>query len=332
MAEFEKEEFAFPDEAPAKVEIKAKDADDDFEFVIEDDTPEEDRGQKPMPKEIVEKLETADEDAEELDLKAQKERLKQYKKVWNDERRAKEAAMREQQEAIALAQRFVEENKRLKEVLKTGSVELTESYKAAAKAEVSEAKRAYKDAIESGDTERMAEAQSALMEAQIKLDSANKFKPNISLQSEENPVQSHQVEQQRPKVDPKTQSWLDENPWYGSKKAMSNFAVGVHEELIDEYGTGVVGTDQYFKHIDKTMRKKFPEYFETLEGSQAEPDREPQTAPAKAKPSTVVAPATRSTSSKQVRLKQSQMALIKKLGLSPEVYAREQQKLEASNG
>ena len=331
MAEFEKEDFAFPDEAPAKVEIKAKDAGDDFEFIVEDDTPEEDRGKQPMPEEVVKKLE-ADDDEEIDDLKVQKERLKQYKKVWNDERRAKEAAMREQQEAIALAQKFVEENKRLKEVLKNGSQELTESYKVAAKAEVSEAKRAYKDAIESGDTEKMAEAQSALMEAQIKLDSANKFRPNISLQPEENDVQSYQVEQQRPKVDPKTQSWLEENPWYGSKKAMSNFAVGVHEELIDEYGTSVVGTDQYFKHIDKTMRKKFPEYFETLEGNQAEPDREPQIAPTKAKPSTVVAPATRSTSSKQVRLKQSQMALIKKLGLSPEIYAREQQKLEASNG
>jgi len=331
MAEFEKEDFAFPDEAPAKVEIKAKDAGDDFEFIIEDDTPPEDRNKKPMPEEIVKKLE-ADDDEELDDLKAQKERLKQYKKVWNDERRAKEAAMREQQEAIALAQRFVEENKRLKEILKTGSKELTESTKAAAKAEVQEAKRVYKDAIESGDSERIAEAQSELMKAQIKFDSAKKFKPNISLQSEENAVKSPQVEQQRPKVDPKTQAWLDENPWYGSKKAMSNFAVGVHEELVDEYGAHVVGTDQYFKHIDKTMRRKFPEYFETLEGSQAEPDREPQMAPAKAKPSTVVAPATRSTSSKQVRLKQTQMALIKKLGLTPEVYAREQQKLEASNG
>jgi hypothetical protein len=331
MAEFEKDEFAFPDEAPAKVEIKAKDAGDDFEFIIEDDTPPEDRNKKPMPEEIVKKLE-ADDDEEIDDLKAQKERLKQYKKVWNDERRAKEAAMREQQEALALAQRFVEENKRLKQILETGSKELSESTKAAAKAEVQEAKRAYKEAIESGDAEKMAEAQTELTKAQIKLDSVKKFKPNISLQSEENEVQRPQVTQQQPKVDPKTQSWLDENPWYGTKKAMSNFAVGVHEELIDEYGTGVVGTDQYFKHIDKTMRRKFPEYFETLEGSQAEPEREPQTAPAKAKPSTVVAPATRSTSSKQVRLKQSQMALIKKLGLTPEIYAREQNKLEASNG
>lgn len=330
MPDFEKEEFTFPDEDNKKVEAKA-DA-DEFEFIVEDDTPEEDRNKQPMPKEVVEKLEAADEDNEELDLKAQKERLKQYKKVWNDERRAKEAAMREQQEAIALAQKFVEENKKLKQILETGSKELTESTKATAKLEVQEAKRAYKDALETGDAERIAEAHAELTAAQIKMDSAERFRPNISLQPEESVVQTQQVEQQRPKVDPKTQSWLDENPWYGSKKAMSNFAVGIHEELIDEYGTSVVGTDQYFKHIDKTMRKKFPEYFETLEGSQAEPEKEPQTAPAKAKPSTVVAPATRSTSSKQVRLKQTQMALIKKLGLTPEVYAREQQKLEASNG
>jgi len=192
------------------------------------------------------------------------------------------------------------------------------------------AKREYKEALESGDSDRIVEAQTALSEATYKSQQAKQFKPS-ALQSEENEVQIPQS-QQTPKVDAKTQSWLDENPWYGSKKAMSNFAVGIHEELVDDYGPTIVGSDQYFKHIDKTMRKKFPEYFDTQEeGSQAEPEKEPQTAP-KAKPSTVVAPATRSTSSKQVRLKQSQMALIKKLGLSPEVYAREQQKLEASNG
>ena len=116
MAEFEQEEFAFPDEENKKVEAKA----DEFEFIVEDDTPEEDRGKKPMPEEVVKKLETANEDEEELDLKAQKERLKQYKKVWNDERRAKEAALREQQEAIELAKRYIEENKRLKETLSSG--------------------------------------------------------------------------------------------------------------------------------------------------------------------------------------------------------------------
>ena len=320
MPEFDKEEFTFPDEDNKKVEVKA-DA-DEFEFIIEDDTPEEDRGKKPMPEEVVKKLEEADEDNEELDLKAQKERLKQYKKVWNDERRAKEAALREQQEAIALAQKFVEENKRLKQILETGSKELTESTKAAAKLEVQEAKRAYKDALESGDANKIAEAQSELTKAQIKLDGAKKFKPNISLQTEENAVQSPQVEPQRPKVDPKTQAWLNENPWYGAKKAMSNFAVGIHEELIDEYGTGVVGTDQYFKHIDKTMRKRFDEYF-----GESEPPKE-KSEPAPTKPSNVVAPATRSTSSNKIRLKASQVQLAKKLGLTPEQYAMAALKLE----
>jgi hypothetical protein len=109
---------------------------------------------------------------------------------------------------------------------------------------------------------------------------------------------------------------------------MSSLAAGVHEELVDEYGTNIVGTDQYFKRIDQTMRKKFPEYFETLEDvGQAEISKEGQT-PSKTKPSTVVAPATRSTSSKRVKLKTTQMALIKKLGITPEIYAREQDKLE----
>jgi hypothetical protein len=325
MAEFEKEEFKFPDE----VEDKGKPL-DEVEYIIEDDTPPEDRNQKPMPREVVERLEAADEDAEELDPKAQKERIKQYKKVWNDERRRADAAQREQQEAINLAKRVIEENKKLKEQYSAGEKTYIETVQNAADTTLTMAKREYKEALESGDSDRIVEAQTSLNEATYKSQQAKQFRPS-ALQEEENDVQIPQS-QQTPKVDAKTSAWLDENPWYGAKKAMSNFAVGVHEELVDEYGPTVVGSDQYFKHIDKTMRKKFPEYFDTLEeGSQAESDKEPQTAP-KAKPSTVVAPATRSTSSKQVRLKQSQMALIKKLGLSPEVYAREQQKLEASNG
>jgi len=330
MAEFEKEKFTFPDEAEDKGKpLEA--AADEVEYIVEDDTPPEDKGQKPMPEEVVKKLEVADEDAEELDPKAQKERIKQYKKVWNDERRAKEAALREQQEAINLAKQILEENKRLKAQYSAGEKTYIETVQSNADLALNAAKKEYREALDSGDADRIVEAQTLLSEATFRAQQAKQFRPS-ALQEQENEVQIPQRQESAPQVDPKTQSWLDENPWYGSKKAMSNFAVGIHEELVDEYGPKVVGTDQYFKHIDKTMRKKFPEYFETVEeSSQAEPEPEPQTAP-KAKPSTVVAPATRSTSSKQVRLKTSQMALIKKLGLTPEVYAREQQKLEASNG
>jgi hypothetical protein len=319
------EEFKFPDEIEQNKNMDLSN-DDDITIEIEDDTPEIDRNVTPMPKEILEKLEAADEDNEELSPKDQKQRIQQYKKVFHDERRAKEAADRERLEALDLARRFAEENKHLKATLSSGEKSYIETVQGAADLEFDVAKRAYRDAIDSGDPDIITEAQIALNSAVYKKQQARNFRPT-PLQETENDVKLSKVEQQ-PKIDPKTQSWLDSNPWYGSKKAMSSLAAGVHEELVDEYGTNIVGTDQYFKRIDQTMRKKFPEYFETLEDAgQAEMSKEGQI-PSKTKPSTVVAPATRSTSSKHVKLKTTQMALIKKLGITPEIYAREQDKLE----
>lgn len=323
----DKNEFKFPDEQD-EVKDQGKPLENEVEIVIEDDdVPPEDRNAVPMPEEKVKALEAAtDEEEENLPPKSQKERLQQYKKVWNDERRAKEAADRERQAAIDLARKVIEENKQLKERYSAGEKTYIETAQNAAENKVALAKKAYKEALDSGEADRVVEAQSALNEAQFEAQQAKNFRPS-ALQDNENEVQLQQVEQQKPRVEAKTQEWLDANPWYGSKKAMSNFAVGVHEELVDEYGASIVGTDQYFKQIDQTMRKKFPEYFETLEGSSEAEPKENQTSQ-KTKPSTVVAPATRSTSSKQVRLKQTQMALIKKLGITPEQYSREFLKME----
>ena len=312
------QEYKFPDE----IDDEAL----DIEVEIEDDTPPEDRNRQPMPKEIVEKLEKEDPTEEELDPKAQKERLAQYKKVWNDERRAKEAALREQQEAINLAKKALEENKRLRATLSTGEKSYIETVQSSANLELQQAQRDYKDALESGDANLIVEAQTKLNEASYKTQQARNFRPS-ALQDFEKDVTIESVQDTKPKIEPKTQAWLDNNPWYGSKKAMSSFAVGVHEELLDEYGQNIVGTDQYFKRIDKTMREKFPEYFSTLE-DEAESEREAQKPITKAKPKVVVAPATRSTSSKQVKLSTSAQAIAKKLGLTPEQYAREQMKLE----
>ena len=325
----DKDEFKFPDEIEIDAEAKGKPLEDDeISIEIEDDTPPEDRGQKPMPAEKVKELEAAtDEEEENLPHRDQKERLQQYKKVWHDERRAKEAALREQQEAIELARRVLDENKKLKAQYTAGEKTYIETVQSHTDTQVAMAKREYKEALESGDADRVVEAQAKLSEATYAAQQAKQFKPT-ALQEDENEVKIQQVEQQRPRVDAKTQSWLDENPWYGTKKAMSNFAVGVHEELVDEYGKDIVGTDQYYKRIDQTMRKKFPEYFDIEEESSTQAEAKENQTPQKTKPSTVVAPATRSTSSKQVRLKQSQMALIKKLGLSPEQYSREVLKLE----
>jgi hypothetical protein len=316
------QEYKFPDEQDKDLPEDAL----DIELEIEDDTPEKDRGKEAIPKEMVDKFDAAD-DEEELDEKAQALRLKQYKKVYHDERRAKEAAFREQQEAVSLAKRVMEENKKLREQYSAGEKTYIETVQSQADLQVQVAQRAYKEALESGDPDRIVEAQTVLNDAGYRVQKAKDFRPS-TLQAEENDVQIQEVEQQRPKIDPKTQSWLEQNPWYGTKKAMSSYAVGIHEELLDEYGQTVVGTDQYFKRIDRTMRDKFPEYFDTLE-DKAEPNEEVQKPISKAKPSTVVAPATRSTASKQVKLKTSQQAIARKLGLTPEQYARELIKLEA---
>jgi hypothetical protein len=312
----DKDEFKFPDE----VENTAKEGgsvEDKFEIEIEDDTPPEDKGREPMPKEVVEELEQ--DELEEYSDKV-KLRLKQMKKVWHDERRAKEAAYREQQEAINYARRVTEENKRLKEQYTAGEQEYMSTLKGAAEMEVEMAKKAFKDAYDSGDSDRVVDAQQALSMATLKLGQANSFKPT-PLQREENTVQQQQVSQQAtPRPDQRAMAWQERNTWFGQDEEMTAAALGLHEKLKRNGVT--VGSDDYYATLDKTIRRRFPEQFE---GTEVETKVEtPRT-----KSSTVVAPATRSTSPNKVKLKASQVQIAKKLGLTPEQYAREALKLEA---
>ena len=319
MPEFEQEEFKFPDEQEdKKVNVEAKD--DDISIEIEDDTPEEDRGREPMSAEAVKKLEV-EVDALDKYSEDAKQKMMAMKKVWHDERRAKEAAAREREEAIRVAQQLLDENKKLKQAYSTGEQEYINTVQSAAELQLEVAKRAYKEALDSGESEAIADAQLKLNEASYKSQQVKNFKPT-ALQEEEKEVQIPQSQENTPKVDAKTQEWTSKNAWFGPKKAMTAFALGLHEELIDEYGPSFAGTDQYFRRIDTAVRTSFPEYFDTLEPKTTVDVEETQKTQ-QPKPSTVVAPATRSTSSKQIKLAPRQVALAKKLGLTPEQYARE---------
>ena len=299
------DDFKFPDE----VENSKEDQSDKFEIEIEDDTPPEDRGKKPSDPEFVEALEK-DELEEYSD--AAKKKISQFKKVMHDERRAKEAAQREHEEAIELARRVLQENQALKQRLNTGEEQLVNSYKDSALKEVEMAKREYREAYEAGDTDRIIDAQEKLTDAKMKVQSAERFVPQRNaLQEQENEVQIPQQSQQRPQKDAKAEGWRESNNWFGQDEEMTSLALGVHEKLVKENGMAYATTDEYYKRIDATMRKRFPEYFNE--------EVEVETR----KPSNVVAPATRSTSSKRVKLKQSQVNLARKLGLTPEQYAQE---------
>lgn len=320
--DFGMKEFKFPDEVEQDEKLEVSAEDDEIKIEIEDDTPEEDRGRQPMDVEAVKKLEVEVDELDKYSAEA-KEKMKAMKKVWHDERRAKEAASREREEAIRVAQQLLEENKKLKQAYTTGEKEYISTVQGAAELQLEVAKRNYKEALETGESERIAEAQLKLNEASFRTQQAKNFRPS-ALQEQENEVQIPQLQEKPIAPDTKTQQWTERNAWFGPKKAMTAFALGLHEELVDEYGKDFVSTDRYFKSIDTAMRTAFPKYFEALEPQeQVEVEDEPQKAQPKMKPSTVVAPATRSTSSKQIKLAPRQVALARKLGITPEQYARE---------
>jgi hypothetical protein len=288
----------------------------------EDDTPPEDRGKEPLPEEIVKEVE---EDTLEGYSERVKQRMAQLKKMHHDERREKEKAERERQEAVTYAQKVTDQNKRLQTTLSTGEEDYIKTLVGASETELKIAKRDYKEAYESGDTEKIVEAQGAMNSAQMRLAQASGLKPQYTTsQTPENSVESNQ-QQVRPQVakpDAKAQAWQDTNTWFGKDEEMTSLALGVHEKLVR---SGLSPTsDEYYRRIDETMQKRFPENFGD---NSLEPDR-----PAQRKPSNVVAPATRSTAPKKVRLSKTQVAFAKKLKLTPEQYAREMIKLENANG
>lgn len=291
------------------------------EIEVVDDTPPEDRGRRPAdpPEEV------SDEELATYDEKVQK-RIKKFTRGYHDERRAKEQAQREREAAEALARQALDENRRLKARLSEGSKEFVSQAQRLAENDLAQAKREYREAFESNDAEKMAAAQAAISTAAMKLERAKELKP---LQLAETEVQTAPTTQ-APRLDPKTTAWKAENKWFGANRAMTAYALGLHQELVGKGYTA--GSDAYFSEIDATMRKRFPEEFQASSGS-PDPESRP-TAPRAQKPATVVAPAARSTPPTRIRLTASEVAVAKRLGVPLELYAKQKaaQMKEAQNG
>jgi hypothetical protein len=319
MAEMQTEEFKFPDEQ--EVEDQGKPVEDNLEIEIEDDTPEEDRNRTPIAAEKVKALEVEVDDLDKYSKEA-KDKLIRMKRVWNDERRRADSAERERQEALDAANRLLAENRKFKELVTKNQQERHTAVTQSTELKLSAAKKAYKEAYDAGDSDALADAQQAITQATLELENAKNFTP-APLQEEKFEVQTQQQYQQPP-TDAKLNNWQRQNPWFGQDEEMTAAALGLHEKLKRQ--GAVIGSDEYYATLDQTMRKRFPENFDDQE---PEVEVEPKEDVQKAKPSTVVAPATRSTAPKKIRLKTSQVAIAKKLGLTPEQYVRELLKLEA---
>lgn len=310
---FEKVEYEFPED---KTESKTEDIKEDVEekpeekeeasaevaIEIVDDTPPEDRNRKPAqpPSEVT------DDELEDYSERARK-RIKHLSRGYHDERRKAEAALREKEEAIKYAQKIYEDNQKLKESYDKQQAVLVEQAKARASIELQQAERAYKSAYESGDSDQVVSATKKLNEAQNRLDKISNWKP-ASLQQAETTVKPEPTAP-APKVDPKAVAWQKQNPWFGSDEEMTSLALGLHQKLVKE---GVdPQSDEYYDRINGRMRQLFPTSFE-------------EEAPVeKPKRTTVVAPATRSVAPKKIVITESAARLAKRLGLTPEQYARQ---------
>jgi hypothetical protein len=313
-------EFKFPDEledeAKSQVTVSTY---EDVEIEIVDDTPEKDRGRKPLDREV------ADPTDEEIEAYSDgvKKRIKELTHARHDERRAKETLMREKQELERLARHMASENKRLKEYVNTGTEQYAASVKQIADSSLEEAKRKYKAAYESGDTDAVVEAQELMTEAKMRAEAVKNFK-HTPLQVEETEVQTQQTQVPRQELDDKTVRWQAKNQWFGSSgyEEVTSFALGLHQKLVNN---GVdPRSEEYFERIDARIKSTFPEMFGN--------EDKPKSGDGSRRPTSVVAPATRSTGARKVQLTPTQIALAKKYGLTPQQYAAEVAKLEKSNG
>jgi hypothetical protein len=319
---FQKVEFEFPDEKeeesteievePSSAEeikkparAKAEEA-DSLEIEVVDDTPKADRGRKPSepPEDVTE------EELEDYSEKVQK-RIKHFSKGYHDERREKERAIREREELERFAKQLVEENNKLKGDVTKNQTALIEQAKKNAESESDAAKQAYKTAYESGDPDAVLSAQEKLTAAKIKADRLANFKIP-ALQETQVTVPSRTESAPQAGHDPRAEEWKTQNPWFNVDDEMTSLALGLHNKLIKE---GVSPqSDEYYERIDSRMRQVFPDNFE---------DADQQTEVTPKRSANVVAPATRSTAPKKVKLSQTQIALSKRLGLTPEQYARQ---------
>jgi hypothetical protein len=295
-------DYKFPDEVE-----KEKPVDDKVEFEVEgeaeievvDDTPEDDRGRAPMkeaPSDV-----TDDELSQYSD--GVKKRIQHFSKGYHEERRAKEAALREREEAVRLAQNLVEENKKLKGSLSQGQQALLEQAKKVVANDLAVAEREFQEAYESGDPKRVSEATRKLTLVTAKQERVNNFKPAVA-EPQAPVVQTESQAPAAPPVDRKAVEWQRQNTWFGADEEMTGFAIALHNKLVN---SGVdPQSDEYYRRVNSRVREVFPSAF-----------------PSEKRQSNVVAAATRSTAPKKVVLTKSAVEIAKRLGVPLELYAKQ---------
>lgn len=229
---------------------------------------------------------------------------------------------RDREEAVRLSQSLLEENKKLKSRMQQLDTGYLSEYGTRLQTQTEAAKRAYKEAYEAGDPDRMAEAQMAMSNLAIEQQRYNNAKARADqdqrLQTQRAQAPQQQAapaapasQPQQAKPDPKAQGWAQKNTWFGEDRVMTTAAFAVHQGLIEDEGFDP-NSDEYYTELDKRMRREFPHKFQSQKsggGTQV---------------ASAGSSASRSTKQgrRTVKLTPSQVAIAKKLNVPLEEYAK----------
>lgn len=292
--------------------------DDELEIEVQDDTPEPDKG-KPKAPEVETETKGADDDDLEGYSDSVKKRINKLKFDQHAERRAKEEAVRLREEAISYAEKIRKENEELRKAYAEGETVLVGQTKARLESELTSARAAYKSAYESGDADAVLAAQEKLLKLQVENDRVQNYRPRPVQQQA--PAPQQQAAPQVAKPDDRAMQWAEKNSWFMKDKAMTGFAMGIHEDLVAQ---GIdPKSDLYYSKIDDAVRRTFPDRFDDGQIEEKAPRRQA---------GTVVAPAARSTKApRKVVLTSSEAALAKRLGVPLKVFAAQKLK-DMQNG
>ena len=208
------------------------------------------------------------------------------------------------------------------------------------------AKNAYKTAYESGDPDRMADAQQLIAQAEADRAALNKYKQDYEeykvkyqewledqqasqeqsfeeLQREQgltNPVYGQPQNQpvyQEPSA--RAQQWAEENEWFGTDQAMTDQVMAIHNRLA---ATQIdLESDEYYSEINKQMRETFPHRFD-IAGD--------ETTVQKVVSGSRTTGTGRNQNNRRIELSPSEQQLAKKLGVPFKEYAKQKMRLQRS--
>lgn len=316
----------YPDEVIVDLDGKDPEA---FEIVEEDDTPEADRGK---PRELDYSVADQEDDLEGVADKTKK-RINRLRFETETERRGREAAERQRDAAVEFARNQSTELEDLRRRVAGGSTALAASMKEGREAKLADAKRRLESAHADGDSAAIAAATMDMSQAQAELMEIARNTPRAVPENERRQEQPRQQQvQQPPQLAPNVAAWIANNPWFGKpgNESRTELAMSIHKAVT---GRGVSpASEEYTRELDKGLKAVYADH---KPFARAGGDDEGETRRESRRTNVQVEGGRtneRQESSRKVTLTASELAIAKRIGVTPQAYAAEKLKAERKAG